>query len=258
MAPHSAGGSSRPNHIPPWAYACSCLWIVTVFGFPALHCATVDLDYWTLMRSRIVAGVTTLPRWRGWYALMQGLAGFFLIGLPFGIKSGLLSWPPQRGSMSWRQVASKLVEAFATPGLWEELLFRVIPLPALHEAPELPTAWRAATITICLLVFAGPFHVDHQHHQGSMPIETFKDWRFVAMAFLLGAACTHVYVVSGSWPLVAAMHALPVWAWLCFMSGAAGKDPSEAELLPKPMLGQFGPDGGDVECGSTIKTGKTR
>ena len=65
-------------------------------------------------------------------------------------------------------------------------------------------------------------HPIHKVYDSSRRIHTqlaipFKDWRFLAMAFLLGVACTYVYIESGSLWLAAATHAVPVWSWLLLL-----------------------------------------
>ena len=166
MGPHSGGEDPKAKRIPLWAYACSFLWLLTVFGFPALHCVLLHQNYGQLLWRRTVAGVTTPPPWRGWCAFAASLAAVFLIAGAFGVKTGFCSWPPRRAGLSWRHVTFRLAQTYVTPGLFEELLFRVIPLPARHEVPAVSMAWRAATLLVCVCTFAGPFHVDYLHHRG--------------------------------------------------------------------------------------------
>mmetsp|Transcript_112446 Transcript_112446/g.351631 ORF Transcript_112446/g.351631 Transcript_112446/m.351631 type:complete len:138 (-) Transcript_112446:63-476(-) len=133
------------------------------------------------------------------------------------------------------------------PGLAEEVLFRGLLLP-LRPCPPRPsplgsqfleaqrqqrlepprdgpsqrppgagdvrplrwTSQEAAGLAIFIL-----YHLDLVHSGADMR-PTFTDVRFLALAAVLGAACTEVARVTGSiWPSVA-MHGTWVWLWLAF------------------------------------------
>eukprot|EP00930_Biecheleria_cincta_P067608 TRINITY_DN54318_c0_g1_i1.p1 TRINITY_DN54318_c0_g1~~TRINITY_DN54318_c0_g1_i1.p1 ORF type:complete len:167 (+),score=29.24 TRINITY_DN54318_c0_g1_i1:31-501(+) len=130
--------------------------------------------------------------------------------LPFGVLTAFLQWPPCEKS-SCKEALKTLGGALVTPGITEEILFRVLPLQV--------GAWHGqwSRLAMMLIVFAVPFHVDSFHHLG--PIKIFADRRFLTMALGLGIASTYAFVSSGSLWLAALTHGLPVWAWLSFFGG---------------------------------------
>lgn len=95
----------------------------------------------------------------------------------------------------------------------EELVFRVLLLPRPDSRRQLGFA---AALGLALYVAAHPLRAmvfDPRH------VSLFASPTYLALAALLGAACTLVYVRTRSiWPAVL-LHALAVDAWLLFLGG---------------------------------------
>lgn len=209
-------GSTGP--IPAWAYGLTCAWCVCVLaclasGAPSgqtISASSLIDMAWT----RVSGSATLVPSGRGVRAFGLGLAFEAATVLPFGVASGMLQWPPRR-TRPLPVVAKALGKVMLTPGVMEELLFRVLTIDVQRPGfgGRSQTWWN--TVVASLLVFSFPYHVDALHHLTAPDV--FKDWRFLAMAFLLGVACTYVYIESGSLWLAAATHAVPVWSWLLLL-----------------------------------------
>lgn len=169
--------------------------------------------------------------------LVSGLLAAWTAGsaslLAFGVGSGLMCLSSIWGARSVLMVARELACFLLAPGLIEEIVFRVLLLPLKQQDPpsdpllilqqerqlakgeglcRWPRPWsrqEAATLAIFLL-----YHLDACHVGPMRPI--FTDVRFLAMAGMLGAACTDAVHLSGSvWPGVL-MHGTWVWSWLAF------------------------------------------
>uniref|UniRef100_A0A7S1L234 CAAX prenyl protease 2/Lysostaphin resistance protein A-like domain-containing protein n=1 Tax=Alexandrium catenella TaxID=2925 RepID=A0A7S1L234_ALECA len=163
-----------------------------------------------------------LPTWA------IGTASLFTLG----VASGLMCLSSILAVRSMLKPALELVLVLVAPGLVEELIFRVLLLPAAQQgglgdllvvqpnpppAPAgVPCRWphrwsrqEAAALAIFLL-----YHLDVMH-AGPMRV-VFTDLRFLAMAAVLGWACTEAVHLSGSvWP-GALMHGTWVWSWIAF------------------------------------------
>eukprot|EP00401_Gymnodinium_catenatum_P082844 CAMPEP_0117500428 /NCGR_PEP_ID=MMETSP0784-20121206/22771_1 /TAXON_ID=39447 /ORGANISM="" /LENGTH=231 /DNA_ID=CAMNT_0005295637 /DNA_START=137 /DNA_END=833 /DNA_ORIENTATION=- len=148
-----------------------------------------------------------------------------------------------------RELLSRVLAVHIMPGFVEELIFRgmLLPLPkrdvrdarevlvtspldeiakpiekreaiapAYEEmgAKKAPTATKEWTAheTAALVVFLA-YHLDAIH---SSPRAVFTDLRFLALAAVVGAACTNALLCTGSlWPSMV-MHGTWVWLWLSF------------------------------------------
>jgi len=153
--------------------------------------------------------------------------------VPFGLATGFLEKPQLH-----RDLVTGVITSLS-PGMLEELLFRVLPFRGPHEGAN---SW--GRLLLVLLVFAVPYHLDAMH--GPNPV--FDDPRFLTLALLLGIACSGVYCTTGSLWLAAVTHWLPVWLWLSLFGGmpklqaASGKvsprpgeeDPAKWQLAPEP------------------------
>jgi predicted Abi (CAAX) family protease len=128
--------------------------------------------------------------------------------LPIGLKSGFLKLEVQS---SWQTVIAVIVGAFLSPGLLEELIFRVLLIP--H-----PTEDRA--IAVRFLFAGGSCLAFIAYHPLNIAAPSFfSDPTFLLGAGLLGIVCTFSYLQSGSlWPPVV-IHWLIVVVWLLLLGG---------------------------------------
>ncbi|WP_340587834.1 type II CAAX prenyl endopeptidase Rce1 family protein [Erythrobacter alti] len=106
------------------------------------------------------------------------------------------------------------VIALFVPTLGEELLFRVIMLPAPGQHRPFP--WLAASISIAAFVL---WHPLQGLLFGGERAAIFTDGGFLFAVFCLGIACTRAWWKTGSiWPCVI-LHWLVVVCWKSFAGG---------------------------------------
>jgi predicted Abi (CAAX) family protease len=146
----------------------------------------------------LVTAATRRPGARDWAEAAALLAGFALIAAAAGLGTGLIAPRLDADPAALARVA---LAAVLVPALGEEAVFRGplargrYPLAALSLA--LFVAWHPAQLALGL-PWARP---------------VFADPAFLALAGLLGLACTVSRMRSGSlWPAVA-MHWIAVVAW---------------------------------------------
>uniref|UniRef100_A0A7S3U530 CAAX prenyl protease 2/Lysostaphin resistance protein A-like domain-containing protein n=1 Tax=Emiliania huxleyi TaxID=2903 RepID=A0A7S3U530_EMIHU len=139
-----------------------------------------------------------------------GSAALLIIGL----RSGFLCRPPSVGELTSLQALLSLPVPLIFPGLVEECFWRFMVLPAADEAPA---GWSSQH----LLALAGflAYHLDALHFA---PRYIFVDPRFLAMAAVLGVACTDAAIATRTVWAGAFMHGLWVWAWLNCMGKCEG------------------------------------
>lgn len=152
------------------------------------------------------------------FAVMMAMAAVLL---PFGLKSGFLRpncWPGDPLATCWPPAGQAFNTAILSAfiGLFEELLFRVLPLPV----PNGRGTHDWAKMSVMLITFAVSYHMCWFHCVSGHDKTVFDDWRFLVMACVMGAGSTCVYVRSGSWWLAAVVHGLLVWLWINFFGGA--------------------------------------
>jgi len=224
-------GSTVPAHV------CTAIWLTTVGGYLVLDGSFGGAL--PLAWSRVVSSALAAPRGLDWTAFAIALAALAFTALPFGVLSGFLAWPPRPPRDNpWKTCLFAVLQIFVTPGVSEELIFRVLPLPGRDEIQFKADSFNTYQIIraiVVLIVFTVPFHLDTLHHRG--PIHVFRDWRFLSIALLLGIACTAVFYASGSLWLAAATHGVPVWCWLCLFGGLENlssdrKDTCQQETYP--------------------------
>jgi membrane protease YdiL (CAAX protease family) len=90
------------------------------------------------------------------------------------------------------------------PGIFEEVIWRAILFPPDREAYAGWTHVHVLNIFTFLV-----YHMDYGHLH---PREIFADWRFLALALVLGAACAEARMRTKSVYLGAFWHGFWVWA----------------------------------------------
>jgi predicted Abi (CAAX) family protease len=158
-------------------------------------------------------GALTLPGVTDWLMAAAALLIYRAMALTWG--QGFLRrqvWKAPRSAQV--KLALKL---FFMPALGEELLFRVLLLPAPWTATWLIwTAW--ALGSLLLFVLYHPLQALTFHPAGH---PTFCDRRFLTLAALLGATCTVTYALTSSLLLITLIHWIVVWVWLSQLGGMA-------------------------------------
>jgi hypothetical protein len=155
---------SKCAFIPLWAWICTLIWCSVIGACLKLYSVQLNLGVLQLAAGRIKDAALTVPTVDGWIALSVGLVGQAVLLVPFGIKTKMLTWPPTRDKpWMWPRrgrpldtVTFAFVKCLVTPGLAEELVFRVLPLPGASETVQ----WDVLTSMVflgCLLIFAFPY-----------------------------------------------------------------------------------------------------
>jgi predicted Abi (CAAX) family protease len=181
---------------------------------------TQAFGQWSIMGTPSLAilltrllGAISLPTIGNWLIGLSGLAIYAAIALPIGLAQGFLKWRQVR--LSGLQQVGLGLKLFFLPALVEELVFRVIFLPA-----PLATNWGIwllwAVAGIALFVLYHPLNALTFYQSGK---PTFFDRRFLGLAGLLGVVCTGVYALTSSLLLIVLIHWIVVWVWLVRLGG---------------------------------------
>lgn len=156
----------------------------------------------------------TVPTRAAWGRCALIYVAFLACALPIGVVSGLihvaiapLPWP------AMLVVAGTLL---VHPALTEEIVFRALLLPRRPSAVGRPQLAIAIVGALGLYVAAHPVNA-HVFWPAALGVLA-NPW-YLALAALLGLACTAAYLVSGSiWPPVA-VHWVTVVLWILVLGG---------------------------------------
>lgn len=159
------------------------------------------------LRHRLTAAFLTVPTARSWRLLLGLLVTYSIAYLPIAFTVGFLKWQPQLHPFMIVRVS---LQALFMPGLFEELLFRVLLIP--HPTEPLRPCIRRLAIGLSWLLFV-PYHL--------LPWTPafFREPVFLLGAGLLGLVCTVTYLHSRSiWtPMI--LHWAIVTPWLLLFGG---------------------------------------
>jgi len=160
--------------------------------------------------------LTTIPDWRTWRTCALVYACFLAAALPIGLRSGLLRPTPPR--VSPIDMAAAGVLLFLQPALVEEIVFRGLLLPRNRGSMRRGRLAVVAGAALMLYVASHPINAWLFRPQA---LDLFAGPVYLALATLLGLACTLTYLISRSiWPPVA-VHWLTVVTWIWFLGGQA-------------------------------------
>ncbi|KAG2492645.1 hypothetical protein HYH03_009061 [Edaphochlamys debaryana] len=165
---------------------------------------------------RLAASALTFPTLRGWGYVAAALGASAAVSLPLGLATGFFN--PRQRVRDTSLVLRVSAGAFVVPALLEEAVFRaaLLPHPAVDPAGALgPAAFaRAAVGPLALFVVA---HLANPRPQSRA---VFQDWRFLALAGALGAACSAAYwATGGSLAAAAVAHHVPIVVWMFGLGG---------------------------------------
>ena len=171
------------------------------------------------MTRRMIAGkirlaIMAIPDRNEWRTCALIYVLFLLCAMPIGLLSGLLH--PALAPLSVEAAAVSAITLLAHPAFTEELIFRVLLLP--HRAEARPQGSLYARVAIALAVFVAAHPLNARLvWPASLPL--FANAYYLALAALLGLACSAAYLVSGSiWPSVL-IHWTTVAAWIFLLGG---------------------------------------
>jgi predicted Abi (CAAX) family protease len=160
--------------------------------------------------------LTTVPGWRTWRtcALVYGL--FLVCALPLGMSSGLLR--PGAVHLAPAEIIGTSALLFVHPALVEEIVFRGLLLPRDHRAWPRGRLLLVAGAALVVYVVSHPINALLFRPQ---VLGLFGSAPYLALATLLGLACTAAYLISRSiWPPVA-IHWVTVVSWIWLLGGHA-------------------------------------
>ncbi|MEO1659401.1 MAG: CPBP family glutamic-type intramembrane protease [Pseudomonadota bacterium] len=153
------------------------------------------------------------PRPRAWIDAGFIALGFIGLAVPFGMLTGFYNWAPSHASSALLRFA---LIAFILPALLEELVFRG-PILVLQNRNGHAPLWAMALSLIAFIAWH-PINTVMFMPQAA---DTFRDWRFLTLAALIGVATTLMTLRSRSlWPAVL-FHWGVVVAWKALL-GAPG------------------------------------
>ncbi|MEG4282484.1 CPBP family glutamic-type intramembrane protease [Microcoleus sp. A006_D1] len=173
-------------------------------------CLLLPLD---LLIHRITQAFSTIPDFTDWVVAAMLVLVYSAIALPIGFWSGFLKVDVQT---SGRTIAGVLAGCLLSPGITEELFFRVLVLPHPGENVSGLMLWFWGGASLALFVVYHPLNALTFYPIGR---STFMNPVFLLLATILGVACSIAYLLIGSiWPAVA-LHWLAVTAWLLLLGG---------------------------------------
>jgi predicted Abi (CAAX) family protease len=166
-----------------------------------------------LLIQRITHAFSTIPDFTDWLVAAMLVLVYTLIALPIGFWSGFLKVDVQTSKPI---IAGVLAGCFLSPGITEEVLFRVLMLPHPFENASGLMLWFSGCLSLVLFVVYHPLNALTFYPVGR---STFMNPVFLLLAAVLGVACSIAYLLFGSiWPAVA-IHWLAVTAWLLLLGG---------------------------------------
>jgi predicted Abi (CAAX) family protease len=162
-----------------------------------------------------VLGAINLPGLQDWWVAIAALLGYGAISLPLGLHQGFLQYQAWKASRTaYSQLALKL---FFLPALLEELVFRVLLLPAPQSTTgQMWGGWAIASLALFVIYF--PVNARTLYKPGN-PV--FCDRRFLLLATLLGITCILTYRLTSSLLLITLIHWMVVFVWLVQLGGMA-------------------------------------
>jgi predicted Abi (CAAX) family protease len=170
-------------------------------------------DLGLLLIRRVSIAFSTIPDFTDWLVAAMLVLVYSAIALTVGFWSGFLQVDVQT---SQRTIVGVLIGCFLSPGITEEILFRVLILPHPEENVSGLVLWLWGCVSLALFVVYHPLNALTFYPAGR---STFMNPVFLMLAAVLGAACSIAYLHSGSiWPAVA-IHWLAVTVWLLLLGG---------------------------------------
>jgi uncharacterized protein len=169
-----------------------------------------------LLRTRLRSiglALRTWPNRRAWAWCGVIFLAYAAVATPVGFASGFFTpglpqWPVAR-------IILLPLVLLVTPGIGEELFFRALPLP--HPSERAPRAHQVVAAALALVAFVLWHPLNGLWTPHVWPV--FTNPVFLALAALMGLACTLAYLMSGSlWPPVL-IHWVTGVVWSMFLGG---------------------------------------
>ena len=166
-----------------------------------------------LLARRLTQAFSTIPDFTDWLVAAMLVLVYTSIALPVGFWSGFLKVDVQT---SRRTIVGVVIGCLLSPGISEEVFFRVLMLPHPSENASGLMLWFWGGASLALFIVYHPLNALTFYPVGR---STFMNPVFLLLATVLGVACSIAYLLIGSiWPAVA-LHWLAVTAWLLLLGG---------------------------------------
>lgn len=134
--------------------------------------------------------------------------------LPLGLWCNFLSI--KIPELSATKTIRVLVNRFLFPCFAEELIFRVLLLPAKNSPIPIQTQLLLGAVSLAAYVASHPLNATLFYKQAS---EIFTNPFFLFSTTILGIACTFAYMTSGSIWTPIAIHWITIISWLLALGG---------------------------------------
>lgn len=166
-----------------------------------------------VVMQRLVSAWTTLPTFQDWAIAALLLGMYAAVVLPLGFRQRFLQ---VHDFLPWPQMVVVLGASVLSPGLSEELLYRVVLLPHPAEQPAAIAWWGWNSLSLGVFVLS---HLLSAYSFFPAARSTFVQPVFLVMAGILGVVCAIAYQQSGSLWTPVFVHWLIVVIWLLRLGG---------------------------------------
>ncbi len=205
-------GGNNPDIVPLAPTSIFAAWTIPGTAIPIVN----------ILFARVL-GAIYLPSGWEWVKALGIWAGYGAIALPLGFSWRFLQMQPWQASW-WRYLLLSL-RSFFLPALWEELVFRVLLLPAPRAAVTNQTWSVWALLSLVLFIAYHPLNATTFFPPGR---PTFLQPVFLTLTGLLGVACTFAYWLTHSLLIITLIHWSVVVIWLIFLGGLGQLHPGSA------------------------------
>ncbi|MEM8603585.1 MAG: CPBP family glutamic-type intramembrane protease [Cyanobacteria bacterium P01_H01_bin.121] len=166
------------------------------------------------LTKRLGDAISTFLTWRDWVTIAGALLLYGAIALPYGFYSSFLKVSVE-ALRSWL-APLRMLQLLILPAMVEEGIFRVLLLPHPLEGIAMNRWLLWALLSLIAFVFYHPLNAQLFYPPGR---GTFWDQRFLILVVLLGAVCSGVYGMTGSFWAIVFIHWVVVVVWLLALGG---------------------------------------
>lgn len=172
------------------------------------------MEFLARIYEKVISAVLTIPTMKDWMVAIILLLIIMATCLPLGLWCNFLSIRiPELSAIKTIHI---LVNRFLFPCFAEELIFRVLLLPAKNSSIPIKTQLFLGAVSLTAYVASHPLNASLFYKQAS---EIFTNPFFLLLTTILGIACTLAYVTSGSIWTPIAIHWITIISWLLALGG---------------------------------------
>ena len=177
-------------------------------------CKKLQMEFLAQIYEKVISAILAIPTTKDWIVATMLLLMIISICLPLGIWCKFLEIRIPK--LSARGVISVLVSRFLFPCFAEELIFRVLLLPAQNSDIPIKTQLFLGIGSLIVYVVSHPLNANLFYKKAS---GIFTNSFFLLSTTILGIACTLAYMTSGSIWTPVAIHWITVISWLLALGG---------------------------------------